>query len=201
MKGCTRSRESKWYFLWNFFLSLRTSNLEFLPLDNLCIKESWLVCLLKLWQLFQLGHQFFSRVDSLHWVSTIVTRKLYLCWKTHIALLLSNPWKISCMFHQMNQKADLKSTSIMRNKSVKHKKTNHCDFRKSEPTKGENTCQGLNGHLHKLILFTLQSLETNFQISLKLHKVRGSDVSSMLIGQSLCSTNHRTGQNCCFSVL
>ena len=134
MKGCTRSRESKWYFLWNFFLSLRTSNLEFLPLDNLCIKESWLVCLLKLWQLFQLGHQFFSRVDSLHWVSTIVTRKLYLCWKTHIALLLSNPWKISCMFHQMNQKADLKSTSIMRNKSVKHKKTNHCDFRKSEPT-------------------------------------------------------------------
>ena len=84
----------------------------------------------------------------------------------------------------------------MRNKSVKHKKTNHCDFRKSEPTKGENTCQGLNGHLHKLILFTLQSLETNFQISLKLHKVRGSDVSSMLIGQSLCSTNHRTGQNC-----
>ena len=133
-RSCTRSRESKWYFLWNFFLSLRTSNLEFLPLDNLCIKESWLVCLLKLWQLFQLGHQFFSRVDSLHWVSTIVTRKLYLCWKTHIALLLSNPWKISCMFHQMNQKADLKSTSIMRNKSVKHKKTNHCDFRKSEPT-------------------------------------------------------------------
>ena len=64
------------------------------------------------------------------------------------------------------------------------------------PKKGENTCQGLNGQLHKLILFTLQSLETNFQISLKLHKVRGSDVSSMLIGQSLCSTNHRTGQNC-----
>ena len=53
-RSCTRSRESKWYFLWIFFLSLRTSNLEFLPLDNLCIKESGLVCLL-LWQLFQLG--------------------------------------------------------------------------------------------------------------------------------------------------
>ena len=65
------------------------------------------------------------------------------------------------------------------------------------PKKGENTCQGLKGRFQKLILFTLQSVGTNFHtFSHNLQKVLGSDVSSMLIGQSLCRTNHSTGQNC-----
>ena len=51
--------------------------------------------------------------------------------------------------------------------------------------------------VEKLILFTLQSVETNFRtFSHNLQKVLGSDVSSMLIGQCLCRTNHSTGQNC-----
>ena len=51
--------------------------------------------------------------------------------------------------------------------------------------------------VEKLILFTLQSVETNFHtFSHNLQKVLGSDVSSMLIGQCLWRTNHSTGQNC-----
>ena len=70
IKGCTRSRESKWYFLQTCrqhkFSILRTIKLNFLPFDDFSIEESGLIRLLKWWPLCKLGTQFRSRVDSLH---------------------------------------------------------------------------------------------------------------------------------------
>lgn len=70
IKGCTRSRESKWYFLQTCrqhkFSILRTIKLNFLPFDDFSIEESGLIRLLKWWPLCKLGTQFRSCVDSLH---------------------------------------------------------------------------------------------------------------------------------------